>query len=64
MREEMAVREATEKELRRAIRLAGEDMIFAFLGKAYGWGHTDQDFLSNLSGGVVQMDLNFLGFWF
>jgi hypothetical protein len=28
MREEMAVREATEKELRRAIRLAGKVIVF------------------------------------
>lgn len=38
MREEMAVREATEKELRRAIRLAGVGSIYTFFGEAYAWG--------------------------
>lgn len=35
MREEMAVREATEKELRRAIRLAGMGLNCS-VGEAYG----------------------------
>jgi hypothetical protein len=38
IREEMAVREATAKELRRAIRLAGMGLIFS-AGEVYGRGH-------------------------